>query len=346
MLVVPERAGPANPLASSPARAPGSARRTTSIDTSRPEGLRRDSVVDARGRDLCTDSSGRARREHTQSFRARIAPDRKLLGIEADPPEPLLAQLIGLPVGPGFRARMAEILPAHAQGQTLLYALLDDLPGATLVSGYAVQRGEAAVLPKVPVSGADTLAQHVGAAENMCAGWATEATIVVTFRQKGSVPAPMGPDAPLLERDGDALSWHHMEPLAPESTRRRRRLDLIPAVGADQPWLFDSHFRDSYRDALGDETVVHEYVVEGALDHSGTRIAEARTDARVLPWVECPGAVVSTARMVEKSLTELRAEVRSEFVGTTTCTHLNDSFRSLSDLVPLRALVHVSGGGR
>jgi hypothetical protein len=346
MLIVPERAGPAHPLASSPARGPGSARRTTSIDTSRPEGLRRNSVVDARARDLFTDSSGRALPEQAQSCRAHIAPNRKLLSIEADPPEPRLSQLIGLPVGPGFRASMAEILPDHAQRQTLLYALLDDLPGATLVSGYAVQRGEAAVLPKVPVSGADTLAQHVGAAENMCAGWATEATIVVTFRQKGSVPAPMGPDAPLLEREGDALSWHRMEPLPPESTRRRRRLDLIPPVDTDQPWVFDSHFRDSYRDALGEETVVHEYVVEGALDHSRTRIAEARTDARVLPWVECPGAVVSTARMAGKSLTELRAEVRSEFVGTTTCTHLNDSFRSLSDLVPLRALVDEAGGAR
>jgi hypothetical protein len=346
MLIVPERAGPAHPLASSPARAPGSARRTTSIDTSRPEGLRRDSVVDARARDLCTDSSGWTRPEQAQSFRARIAPDRKLLSIEADPPEPRLSQLIGLAVGPGFRARMAEILPDQAERQTLLYALLDDLPGATLVSGYAVQRGEAAGPTKVPVSGADTLAQHVGAAENMCAGWATDATIVVTFRQKGSVPAPMGPDAPLLERDGDALSWHDMEPLALESTRRRRRLDLIPPGDPDRPWVFDSHFRDSYRDASGSETVVHEYVVEGALDRSRSRIAEARTEARVLPWVECPGAVVSTERMVEKSLTELRAEVRSEFVGTTTCTHLNDSFRSLSDLVPLRALVDQAGGDR
>jgi hypothetical protein len=345
MLIVPERAGPAHPLASSPARGPGSARRTTSIDTSRPEGLRRNSVVDARARDLFTDSSGRARQEHAQSFLARIAPDRKLLSIAADPPEPRLSGLIGLPVGPGFRARMAAILPDHAQGQTLLYALLDDLPGATLVSGYAVQRGDA-VPAKVPVRGDDTMALHVGAAENMCAGWATEATIVVTFRQKGSIPAPIGPEAPGLERDGDAQSWHRMDPLPLESTRRRRRLDLLPSLEADRPWAFDSHFRDSYRDALGEETVVHEYVVAGVLDNSRTRIAEARTDARVLPWVECPGAVVSTARMTEKSLTELRAEVRSEFVGTTTCTHLNDAFRFLSDLVPLRALVDDADGGR
>jgi hypothetical protein len=37
---------------------------------------------------------------------------------------------------------------------------------------------------------------------------------------------------------------------------------------------------------------------------------------------------------------DLRAEVRAEFTGTTTCTHLNDSFRILADVVPLLALAH------
>ena len=35
---------------------------------------------------------------------------------------------------------MTAALPAHAAEQTLLYLLLDDLPAARLVSGYAGQR--------------------------------------------------------------------------------------------------------------------------------------------------------------------------------------------------------------
>ena len=73
----------------------------------------------------------------------------------------------------------------------------------------------------------------------------------------------MGPEAPLLEREDDALSWHPMADLPPEATRRRRRLDLLPQNDTPAAWAFDSHFRDSYRDAKGSETIVHEYVVEG-----------------------------------------------------------------------------------
>jgi len=339
MLTVPERAGPANPLGGSPARALGSARRTTSIDTSRPDGLRRDSVVDARARDLITGPSDGTVRAEAQSFRATIGPDRTLIAIESDPPEPRLAQLLGAFVGPGFRARMNATVPDHLERQSLLYVLLDDLPGATLVSGYAVQRGESA-LP--PASVSPSFEQHVHASEDMCAGWATDATIMVAFRQKGSIPAPLGPPAPELARADDPLSWHAMAPLPPESTRRRRRLDLMPTHDAPSRWAFNSHFRDSYRDAGGEETVVHEYVVEGTLDDTVTRLGPVQTEARVLPWLECPAAVASSARLEGQMLTALRALVRNEFVGTTTCTHLNDAFRFLSDVRPLHSLIEVT----
>jgi hypothetical protein len=337
MLVAPERAGPANPLGGSPTRPSGSARRTTSIDTSRPNGLRGDSVVDARARDLITGPSGGTGREQYQSFRATIGPDRNLIAIESDPPEPRLAQLVGSFVGPGFRARMSGTVPDHLERQSLLYALLDDLPGATLVSGYAVQRGESDPAPVSRTS--PTFEHHVRASEDMCAGWASDATIMVAFREKGSIPAPLGPRAPMLEREGDPHSWHDMAPLPPESTRRRRRLDLTPTGDAHEQWVFDSHFRDSYRDAQGEETVVHEYVVKGSLDETMTRIGQAQTEARVLPWLECPGAVASSTRMAGQMLSALRVHVRNEFVGTTTCTHLNDAFRFLSDVIPLYRLI-------
>jgi hypothetical protein len=340
MHIVPKRAGPANPLAGSPERPFGSARRTTSIDTSRPDGLDQESVVDARARDLVTDAAGDARRQDDQSFRARIGPNRNLIAIESDPLEPRLAQLLGLFVGPGFRAKMAEILPDQVASQSLLYALLDDLPGATLVSGYAVQRGEPTP-SSIARRASPTFENHVKASEDMCAGWASNATIMVAFREKGSIPAPLGPPAPRLERQDDSLSWHTMAPLPHESTRRRRRLDLLPLGDTGERSAFDSHFRDSYRDAQGEESVIHEYVVTGSLDETMTRIGHVQTEARVLPWLECPAAVGSSVRMSQKPLAELRVQVRNEFVGTSTCTHLNDAFRFVSDVIPLHYLINL-----
>jgi hypothetical protein len=233
---------------------------------------------------------------------------------------------------------MSETVPDHVARQSLLHALLDDLPGATLVSGYALLRGREFTGPSNEVD-SRAFERHVAASTDMCAGWASEATIIVTFREMGSAPVPMGPDAPPLEREGDALSWHSMAPLALEGTRRRRRLDLVPPHSDNsQAWTFDSHFRDSYRDARGTESVVHEYLVEGTPDQAMSRIEEIRTEARVLPWVECPAAVGSSALMVGKALAALRVDVRNEFVGTSTCTHLNDTFRFLADVIPLHVL--------
>ena len=285
-----------------------------------------------------TDPSGDAASRSDQSLRAQIAPNRELIAIESDPFEPRLTQLLGSYVGPGFRARMSELLPDHVARQSLLHALLDDLPGATLVSGYAVQRSRG-LNPSSDELATQAFERHVHASEDMCAGWASDATIMVTFRKEGSSPVPMGPDAPLLEREGDALSWHAMADLPCEATRRRRRLDLVPPDDASAAWTFDSHFRDSYRDAEGTESIIHEYVVVGSLDREVSRIDNLRTEARVLPWVECPAAVGSSARMVAKPLARLRVDVRNEFVGTSTCTHLNDTFRFLSDLLPLHNMV-------
>ncbi len=295
--------------------------------------------VDARARDLATRDSGE-RHEQGQRLWVTLGPDRSLQAVEADPPEPRLPDLIGAVVGPGFRSRLARALPDHAQHRTLLHALLDDLPGAILVSGYAVQRSPSLALGEVLRSDG-AFADHVRAAEDMCSGWASDATIMVTFRSTGSVPTPMGPPAPVLERADDPHSWHPMGALPPESTRRRRRLDLVPPSADRGAWTFDTHFRDSYSDPDLVETAVHEYRVEGSLDTDGRRIGEVRAEARVLPWVECPAAVGSAERVTGRLLADLRTDIRTDFVGTSTCTHLNDSFRVLADLLPM---LEMAGG--
>jgi Protein of unknown function (DUF2889) len=333
VLVIPDRAGPARPVTATPRRPAGSLRRTTSIDSSRHDGLDGNVSVDGRARDLRTDHAGDAT-SHDARLRATIAPDRTLLEIAAEPPEPRLSELVGARVGGGFRARVNGCLPDIAEARTLLHALLDDMPGAALVSGYALQRGGSALIP-TGGAGGEAFRQHILSSEDMCAGWASSGSILVAFREHETVPTPMGPPAPDLDRQDDPLAWHAMAPLPDAATRRRRRLDLVPSADAPSGWTFDSHFRDSYRDEHGAETVLHEYLVDGWLEEGGPTIGGARAEARVLPWVECPAAIASAGRMAGRPLAELRREVRTEFVGTGTCTHLNDMFRFLSDLLPL-----------
>ena len=107
----------------------------------------------------------------------------------------------------------------------------------------------------------------------------------------------------------------------------------MPSADASSGWAFDSHFRDSYRDEHGTETVLHEYLVDGWLDEGVPSIGGAQAEARVLPWIECPAAVASAERMAGRPLAELRRCARSPSSSSTgTCTHLNDMFRFLSDL--------------
>jgi hypothetical protein len=116
--------------------------------------------------------------------------------------------------------------------------------------------------------------------------------------------------------------------------RRYRRLDLRPVddPAANCPALFDAHFRDSHLDGDGVETIVHEYTVTGSVDTLTRTITSVTAEVRVLPWQECPGAIGSAARVQGMPLRELRARIRGEFVGTSTCTHLNDTLRAIGDL--------------
>jgi K+/H+ antiporter YhaU regulatory subunit KhtT len=115
--------------------------------------------------------------------------------------------------------------------------------------------------------------------------------------------------------------------------RRRRRLDVVAAdEGAYDVSVF---FRDSHVDGAGEETVVHEYEVAAVVDAASRTVRSIEATADVLPWAECPAAVGSAARLVGRPLADLRPWVRRTFTGTSTCTHLNDTLRGLTDVETL-----------
>jgi hypothetical protein len=178
--------------------------------------------------------------------------------------------------------------------------------------------------------------------DDLCAGWAHDATMMVSVRATGDIPVPIGPPAPVLEPDDDPWSWHAMAPMTPHGMRRRRRLDVLSPLAPGGEHRLDVHFRDSHVDEEGAESVVHEYSVTGTVDGLAGQVVDVAAQAHVLPWIECPGAVGSAHRLAGMPLTELRPWVRRELTGVSTCTHLNDTLRSLADVtVLLRSAEHL-----
>jgi hypothetical protein len=220
-------------------------------------------------------------------------------------------------VGPGFRSTVGRLFPEEVRRASLLHLLLDDWVGAALVSGYAVQH--AAINLGIEEKLGPGVADHMA---GICAGFASDASLVPYARRNGTIPSVHGPIAPPLDLEG----LHAVEPLRPHGMRRFRRLDLQPDDG------FSAHFRDSHVDGDGVETIVHEYTVVGTVDRVTRTITSVSASVQVLPWQECPGAIGSAARVEGMTLAELRARIRGEFVGTSTCTHLNDTLRALADL--------------
>lgn len=328
MLTIPDRAGPHHPLPATAARRPGSLRRTSSIDSTRPQGLDGDVSVDARARDLLTDGSGAVATSTEVHLTAMIDPSRNLVTAIADPPIDGFDHLVGTPVARGWRARAADALRIDERHEPLLNLLVDDLPGASLVSGVALQAAH--VLP----TASPGMRQYVLAAADICAGWVADGSMLEAFRTHDQMPAPVGPSAPVLERDDDPDGWHAMAPLSPHATRRRRVLDLWPDADGTGTHRFEAHFRDSHVDIDGHETVIHEYLVTGLIDEPARSFTKVQAEARVLPWVECPNALASAGRLVGTPIADVRARVRTELVGVSTCTHLNDTLRSLADIDP------------
>ena len=83
--------------------------------------------------------------------------------------------------------------------------------------------------------------------------------------------------------------------------------------------------------------MLHEYRLAVTVDPGTLVVGSSTAIARVLPWPECPGALASADRIVGKAVTVLRPLVATRFTGTSTCTHLNDSLRSLAGVQALVA---------
>jgi len=327
------RRGPHDPVVGTPARRPGSIRRTTTTDLIRPQGANGDLVLQARGRDLLTTRDDRSVVVAEASVTARIdfMNERVVREISTSPAIAGMETLIGVRTSIGFRRAVNRIAADEEERASLLYLLLDDVPVATLVSGYAVAYAGLRPMPD----------EHNHRLHpDLCAGWRTDGTILTEIRRSGFSSVVTGPPALPLRRPGDPVAWHEMPLLPPNAMRRHRRLDLT----SSDPLDVDVLFRDSHMSFGGAETIIHEYTVRATVEPTSLRIRDIEAVPHALPFVECPAAADSAPRLAQSAVAGLREKVMQEFLGPTTCTHLNDTLRSMEDVSGLvRILGHTTG---
>ena len=302
-------------------------------------------------RDLRTGADGEAEVLAEATVRAVLDGSRVLGRLETSPAVPAAQSLVGERVAGGFRAAVDQAVPDHRHARSPLYLLLDDLPVAALISGYADLYRRDPASPPMPApstpgsvdtttpgpvdpttpgpgDGADPSRAAPALKADICSGWRSDGTMMVALREEGRIPITVGPIAPALEDPSDPWGWHRIEPLGPGAMRRRRLID----VTAGDPLVVRAMFRDTHADSAGVETVLHEYTLELELDPVNLVVHRSEATPRVLPWVECPAAAASAHRLEGQTVEGLRSFVRGELAGTSTCTHLNDLLRSIADV--------------
>lgn len=324
--------GTVAPVGGTVDRRAGSVRRTTNLDMIRFEGLRGPLVVAGSGRDLLTlDDTAEPRVVDRGSVSIEIdyLGPRTVTTVAADPAPEGLDGLIGAPAGSGFRRALAEHVPGLVAGGGVLHQLLDDVTPAVLISGSVLAREGLIRLAAAPGKTAGPM--------GICAGWQFGGAMEAHIAETGVPLLGLGPTAPVLDRADDPWAWHETGDLPPTSMRRRRLIDVGPDPDADvaDALAVQVQFRDSYWEHDLVETVVHEYRL--VLRVVGGVVTAASATPGPLPAPECPSAAASVDRLVGHGTADLRARVRDEFQGITTCTHLNDVFRSLADLDHLAA---------
>ncbi|MDB5968677.1 MAG: hypothetical protein JWQ90_1127 [Hydrocarboniphaga sp.] len=320
---------PRQSAGAAPPRTPGSARRTSSIDVSWPEGRAGNARIVGRARDIVTPASGGAPIVLAEdAFEAWLQPDRLIVSIIAEPPRPALSGLTGERGGGGLRKALAATVPEERRNATPLYLILDDLSGASLVSGWAWSQWDPQWLTtsRVALKNFD-LEKAFRDRAGICAGFAEGSSGLDVGTDRSGTPTTD------LRNPDDPEGWHrYTDQSGAVGLRRARRIDVCLDDGRI---LIDSAFQDSATTPQGGRAVVHEYGLSASADAQSLQLLSIEAQPYVLPFVECPNATLSLPRLLGVPLPELRERVLAELRGTVGCTHLNDALRALAEVPAL-----------
>lgn len=328
---VPVGIQPIGPAIPTPPRRLGSIRRTSTIDATW-DGDARSTPMHLLGRcrDLVTPRDGSQPRNVAEDIlRATARPDRVVIEISSEPPRENLDVFVGMKGG--LRAKIVEAFPEEVDQGTPLYLLLDDLSGATLVSGFAFTHwskdGEVPVMDALDPDIQARKLKMVG----ICAG----------FQEGASALGSDGPPAkhathivPDLATTSDPLAWHELFQTTEVSARRSRRIDVWQEEGE---WVVDSFFQDSGTSPSGDRIAVHEYTITARVNVESGLVTAIQAVPRVLPFIECPMATLSVNRLVGQPIRDFRSLVNEVLPGIDGCTHMNDALRALAEVPVLAA---------
>lgn len=322
---------PRTSAGAAPPRQPGSVRRTSSIEVTWPDGREGEMRLVGRARDLVTPKSGGPGVVSAEdAFTARLRADRTITAIEADPPRPAMARLVGERGGGKLRGVLGQVIPQEREGASPLYLILDDISGASLVAGWAWSLWDPDWLARMRAAIDDPqLAKFMKDRTNVCIGHAPGSS-AFDFESPHRVSAIT--PAPDLRRADDPDGWHAFTPQqgAP-GLRRARRID----VTVDDLIRVDSAFQDSGQTPDGGRAALHEYRLGVTADPKTLEVLSIDADPRVLPFVECPSATHNMTRLIGSPIQDLRETVLAQLPGVAGCTHLNDALRALAEVPAL-----------
>jgi len=318
-----------NPAGPAPLRRPGSVRRTSTIDVTWPEGRTGPQRLVGRARDILTPRAGGAPVVLAEDAMTVLIPsDRIIREITSEPPRPELSGFVGVRLGAPLRTMLQESLPQEREAGTPLHLMIDDLPGASLVSGWAWSRWIDAW--KAPAPGEPAQRPM----EGVCIGFRPGSAALL--RDGGTANDHRCAEVPPLTHPDDPDGWHAITEPPGVSMRRARRIDVRVEDGVIR---IHSGFQDSASAPnlpAGHRVAVHEYVLEATADLATGRVLSLAAEPRVLPFRECIDAPGNIERLLDASMRDLRPMVLEALRKTLGCTHLNDALRMLSD-APLLA---------
>jgi len=308
-------------------------RRTSSIDVSWPDGELGDRLFIGRVRDYRTGANGEAGTVLDEAeYQARLADDKTITSISAEPAPARIDQLVGVRGGNHLRLFMKETMPELITEGMPIYLVLDDISGTALVSAFAWSQWH------------DDWAMRLR--ERMAPGeferlMKDRVDICWGLQEGNSGVSPDGPprfvaqaDAGELRNPADPQGWHAFPENEGPGFRRARRIDV---TRDDDSGLIvvDAAFQDSAKRKDIGRVAIHEYRLSATADLATGELLTLEPEARILPFSECPGAVHNTQRLIGSRIEDIRDEVLSQLRGPQGCTHLNDALRALAEVPKL-----------
>ena len=286
-----------------------------------------------RARDLLTPLAGEPHILAEAAMRVGMAQYRTVTSIEVTPHREGIAGLLGAVGGSELRRAIDRALPGEREAATPLHLLLDDVAGASLISGFAWSRARPELREtlrrEVAAQGGPIASMRKG--KVICSGLRPNGWADTHWKHEmnpghGTVPAGA------LCLSDDPLAWHPFPPDPEVGMRRHRRIDVWRKDGT---LVVDAFFRDACWEPDGMQLALHEYSVAAEVAASDLTLLSVEATPRALPFPECRWAAPNVERLIGMPVKRFRTTVQETLTQLEACTHLNDMLRCLAEVPTL-----------